>query len=1047
VEAIVRNDLLAVLVSLGLAGCSSGAGETVSLSPDGDSADSGTEGDLRGEDRGISPDAAEATEVAAPQDVGSEWDFQPDVAAPCLPGEGCFLDKCSAPEQCQSGWCVDHMGEGVCTVTCSQECPAGWSCSQVTGVGRDLLFVCVSNHTNLCRPCSGATECKDVSGQEDACVDYGAEGSFCGSKCALDEDCPWGFSCGTAVTVDGVELKQCVAEAGVCPCTTKSVELGLWTPCEVSTGAGTCAGKRVCTADGLSDCDASTPAAETCNGADDDCDGETDEPAQVDGNYVSLCDDANPCTADACAGESGCGHDPLEEGECIDGDVCTVGDHCTAGACGGSKVLCDDSNPCTDDACDGLGGCSFAVNQADCDDQDPCTVADQCDSGVCEGVAVPCDCLSDKDCDALENGDACDGTLVCSAQQWPYKCIVDPATVIVCPGMAGKDAICLAPACDAASGMCSLVAEHEGFACDDGDACTVGDECAAGVCLPGAPPICKDDNPCTDDACDPDTGCQFIPNAAPCNDLNVCTLGDVCGGGQCMPGPGKLACNDANVCTDDACGPGEGCTHAANLAECDDENACTVGDHCGNGQCLPGSMLAACDDANPCTNDSCNPDTGCYHTFNTLPCSDGDPCTLNDLCGKGVCVSGPTVQCDDGNPCTDDSCGANGICEHAANSAQCDDGNMCTTGDKCSGGKCTFGAALDCDDANLCTTDSCNPLTGCVFSNNANPCEDGSLCTAFDKCAGGVCVAGPELVCSDANVCTDDGCDPKIGCAYTANVAACSDNNKCTDGDVCSGGTCQPGGALGCDDANNCTADGCEPAAGCGHVPLPDGTQCGGPQEHCKSGVCVSCVPSCAGKSCGDDGCGGSCGSCPGYAPCSPGLGYCVQDKIYIIAQNNARNGAMGGLAGADAVCQSQAQAHGFNRTFVAYLCAQGRDLATLFKSGQSAVPVVNRENQTLFSNWNELFQNYGTHSNSLYAFDGKLVDEGTGASPDWEDADCWHGCQPNGTTYPGLTCDNWNNSGATGVATELDGSQLLGQETSHACTQNLAVLCISVAP
>lgn len=38
--------------------------------------------------------------------------------------------------------------------------------------------------------------------------------------------------------------------------------------------------------------------------------------------------------------------------------------------------------------------------------------------------------------------------------------------------------------------------------------------------------------------------------------------------------------------------------------------------------------------------------------------------------------------------------------------------------------------------------------------------------------------------------------------------------------------------------------------------------------ETCENGVCVPCVTDCAGKDCGDDGCGGSCGSCPPGVPC-----------------------------------------------------------------------------------------------------------------------------------------------------------------------------------
>jgi hypothetical protein len=47
----------------------------------------------------------------------------------------------------------------------------------------------------------------------------------------------------------------------------------------------------------------------------------------------------------------------------------------------------------------------------------------------------------------------------------------------------------------------------------------------------------------------------------------------------------------------------------------------------------------------------------------------------------------------------------------------------------------------------------------------------------------------------------------------------------------------------------------------------PDGTDCA-PHKVCKAGECV-CQPACDGKSCGDDGCGSTCGNCLGNQTCS----------------------------------------------------------------------------------------------------------------------------------------------------------------------------------
>ncbi|MBM4355006.1 MAG: hypothetical protein FJ109_14675, partial [Deltaproteobacteria bacterium] len=265
----------------------------------------------------------------------------------CEEGSGCFLDPCGQNSGCQSGWCVEHMGDKVCTVACQEECPPGWSCQQVAGAVPDVVFICVSDHANLCRPCRDGKDCEGSVGTGDVCVDYGVEGAFCGGKCTGGKACPWGFSCKQALTVDGIAVQQCVADLGVCPCTQASVELALWTECTITNEWGSCGGKRVCTPEGLAPCDASVPVPDECNGLDDDCDGDTDE---------DTCDDANPCTEDSCLGPDGC-LNVAKEGECIDGNPCTVADHCVVGVCSGSPVKCDDSNPCTDDGCDEAGGC------------------------------------------------------------------------------------------------------------------------------------------------------------------------------------------------------------------------------------------------------------------------------------------------------------------------------------------------------------------------------------------------------------------------------------------------------------------------------------------------------------------------------------------------------------------------------------------------------------------------------------------------------------------------------------------------------------------
>jgi len=124
------------------------------------------------------------------------------------------------------------------------------------------------------------------------------------------------------------------------------------------------------------------------------------------------------------------------------------------------------------------------------------------------------------------------------------------------------------------------------------------------------------------------------------------------------------------------------------------------------------------------------------------------------------------------------------------NAAPCDDGNACSTDDACSAGTCTGGSALVCEDGNLCTDDSCDPVSGCLFVNNTAPCDDGNACSTDDTCSAGTCTGGPALSCNDGNLCTDEICDPIAGCIYTNNVAFCDDGDVCTEDDFCSEGTC-----------------------------------------------------------------------------------------------------------------------------------------------------------------------------------------------------------------------------------------------------------------
>ena len=559
---------------------------------------------------------------------------------------------------------------------------------------------------------------------------------------------------------------------------------------------------------------------------------------------VIQCDDTNPCTLDVCDPQKGC-TSQLTSNACDDGNPCTVSDSCTTGNCAGAAKLCDDGNPCTKDSCSPSveGGCVYIPQSGSgCDDGNQCTVGDKCALGQCTGTDAGCACTQDTDCLVFDDDNLCNGTLFCDKTALPFKCKVQPNTVVECLVPSQFDEACATSSCDPQTGQCSAKPVTNGKKCDDEDACTASDSCLSGVCL-GADKECTDGNPCTLDSCDEDVGCVFNVTVGfqGCDDGNECTLQDACEFGFCV-GKGAETCDDNNPCTDDDCDPALGCQHSFSTKPCIDADPCTISEVCQGGSCVGAA----------------------------LDCSDGNACNGLEACEKGVgCKPGTPPTCDDGLACTADSCSPAVGCKHVPNDALCDDGvfcngsevcsiddgcvgvakpdgtpcddaSACTEDDVCKAGACK-GDGVDCDDSNPCTVDTCDPITqGCTYSLPAGvvACNDGDACTEGDVCQGGFCVGTVPVVCDDKNPCTDETCDATDGCVTTNNTALCNDKDACTLDDVCSGGVC--GGELldcsGDSDGDPCTENEACVGGACQGTPL----DCSDLDTECTEGVCNS---------------------------------------------------------------------------------------------------------------------------------------------------------------------------------------------------------------
>ncbi len=371
-------------------------------------------------------------------------------------------------------------------------------------------------------------------------------------------------------------------------------------------------------------------------------------------------------------------------------------------------------------------------------------------------------------------------------------------------------------------------------------------------------------------------------------------------GGSCKPSCG------ARVCGDDGCGGSCGkCTEPAKPL-CD-----AVAGRCVS-QCVPA-----------CSGRTCG-DDGCGGTCGA--CATGTACSLGGRCIPEAWTCDPAwygvggvCDCGCGAPdpdCTDPSaplagcaafetCNAAGACVSTVPKAWTCGAGTYGAHDGCN---CGCGAPdPDCAD----TTAS---LIGCapgVTSCNA----DGTCATCTPDCTGKQCgsdgCSGLCGVCADATLstCSQGTCvDPCFPTALKCTVAVCGDNGcggscgDCAPGSSCSSGQCKKdvvvpdnGSCTGhcgssapagcyctatCADDGNCCLDyqqkcGCTPdCAGKECGPNGCGGSCGicsnSSKKFCSAaGQCTAaCTPDCSGKTCGDDGCGGTCGACAAGSSC-----------------------------------------------------------------------------------------------------------------------------------------------------------------------------------
>ncbi|MBU1240821.1 hypothetical protein KJ865_14000, partial [Myxococcota bacterium] len=776
------------------------------------------------------------------------------VSQTCDPMEGATTEVCNNVDDDCDGQ-IDGMA-GQCYPTATLGCTVlgdgTYSCQGACSAG---VAICT---TGAWGSCTGsvtpqAEVCDGIDNDCDGEIDEGLGSTTCGlgvcnhsvQNCAggvgqvcdplegasaeicdgIDNDCD-------GIVDDGLAQACYTDTAG---CTEVPVGSGNWT-CQ-----GICAtGTSVCGAGAWSSCTGQVVrGTETCNGLDDDCDG------QVDENLDRACYTGAVGTQNV--------------GVCVGGtQTCTTG---SWGACSGEKIpspeVCngvdDDCNGLIDDmgtiTC-GLGSCNHTINVCEGGVLQTCNPLQGAGSEVCDG--------SDNDCDGQVDGLIREcfpmGETGCTwdATNLTYDCLgVCAPGAEICPidGTGLWDACSgfVVPTdeiCDGLDNNCDGQIDEgltefcypPGSGPDTGCEDVTGDgswlcqgECNVGVrtCSGGSWSTCAGLVVPTSEICDGlDNDCdgnidedEDIPGMGqPCGGVGVCAPGTracingtvVCeGGGEPQPGLCDGLDNNCNGLVDE---PAEIADDEAMGAPCGvTEGACQSGQNeCINGEvvCVGGVVptTEVCngidDDCNGQLDEGeiCDPNEICYQADCRTKCDPQD----EQSCPAGYACINITIDATTSEdlcypqlaPCSGIYCGEDEVCREDVCVNPCEP-SPCQDWEECYVNRYAGQVGHEGEAEYHCYDTSCSAA--------GRSCPSGKLCVEHD-CIDDPCAADPcdfeteyciRVECEDGGTCTHS-CEPipycEAGEVWNPELGVCVTDNcpadLCEYGTICDDGEC-----------------------------------------------------------------------------------------------------------------------------------------------------------------------------------------------------------------------------------------------------------------